>query len=115
MRCSSSEALPLIDASILSSKSLRAKKRLSPCERSFWHLTRVPVGPMVQHYAARNLVDVLAAGARGPDELLVDVLLANAQRLHALEQLFFFAGGDREESHRDTVSPFVFDLEFIGA
>jgi len=34
----------LIAASILSSKSRRARKRLSPCERSFWHLTRIPLG-----------------------------------------------------------------------
>src|SRR5688500_8554403 len=47
---------------------------------------------VVQQHAARNLVDVLAARARGADELFVDVLLAHGERLHALEQLFFLAG-----------------------
>jgi hypothetical protein len=47
---------------------------------------------VVQHNAARNLVDVLATGTRGADELFVDVLLAHAERLHALDQLFFLAG-----------------------
>jgi hypothetical protein len=54
---------------------------------------------MMQHYAARNFIDVLPARARGADELLVDVVFANAQGLHAREQLLFFVGGDREKCH----------------
>jgi hypothetical protein len=45
---------------------------------------------MVQHNAARYLVDILATGARRPHELLIDILFSNPQRLHAVEQLFFF-------------------------
>jgi hypothetical protein len=44
IRCSSAALAPLSLASILSSRILRAKKRLSAWERSCWHLTRMPVG-----------------------------------------------------------------------
>jgi hypothetical protein len=42
--CSSALRAPRSFASTLSSRILRAKKRLSACERSLWHFTRMPVG-----------------------------------------------------------------------
>lgn len=42
--CSAAVFAWLSFASILSRRSLRAKKRLSAWERSFWHFTRIPVG-----------------------------------------------------------------------
>jgi hypothetical protein len=49
-------------------------------------------GPVMQHDTAGSLVDLLPAGAGRANELFFDVLLANAQGLHALQQGFFFAG-----------------------
>ena len=49
-------------------------------------------GPMMEHYTGLNFIDVLAAGAGGADELLVDILLADAKSQHALRKLFFFIG-----------------------
>ena len=51
-----------------------------------------PRGAMVQHDAGCNFIDVLAAGARGTNELLIDIGFAHAERNHTLGKLFFFVG-----------------------
>jgi hypothetical protein len=38
----------------------------------------------MEHDAAGSLVHLLPAGSRGANELFLDVLLANIERLHAL-------------------------------
>ncbi len=43
-----------------------------------------------EQHAGGNLVDVLPAGARGANELLVDIALPHAESLHALGELFLF-------------------------
>jgi hypothetical protein len=44
-------------------------------------------------YDARcNFIDILAAGARRPDKLLINIGFAHAKRDHALTQLLFFFG-----------------------
>ena len=43
-----------------------------------------PGRAVMEHHAGRDLVDVLAAGAGRADELLVDILLAHADREQAL-------------------------------
>src|SRR5581483_800861 len=55
--------------------------------------------PVMEDDARRSLINFLATGARGAYELLLDVLLADAERLHALNQRFFFAGRDDIEGH----------------
>lgn len=59
-----------------------------------------PRRPMAERDAGRELVDALPAGAGGADELLVDVLLLDAEGAHALEQLFLFFGPNRKHSYR---------------
>lgn len=51
-----------------------------------------PCGAVVQHDTGRHFIDVLAAGSRGSDELLIDIGFAHAERNHALGKLFFFVG-----------------------
>ena len=99
MRCSSAAALPLICRFDLIQQEPARQKTVEPLRAFFLTLDPNPAGPMMQHYAARNFIDVLPARARGADELLVDVLFANAQGLHAREQLLFFVGGNREKCH----------------
>ena len=48
--------------------------------------------PMMEHYTGRNFIDVLPTGAGRADELLVYILLADAESQHALGKLFFFIG-----------------------
>jgi hypothetical protein len=47
---------------------------------------------MVEHNTSGNLVDFLTAGSRRANKLFLDILLSNAQGLHALYEEFLLFG-----------------------
>jgi hypothetical protein len=57
-----------------------------------------------QHHARGGLVDVLAAVTAGTDERLFNVGFPHAERGHALRQLDFLLGTDRERAHAPSVT-----------
>jgi hypothetical protein len=59
--------------------------------------------PMHQHDTRSALVNVLAPMAPGSDKRLFDVLIAHAERSHALRELDLFVRADGKRTHSNTV------------
>jgi hypothetical protein len=62
---------------------------------------------MKEHHASRRFIDVLTAMAARTDEGLFKVALAQTEHGHALRQLRFFFGTDREPAHATHYNQFV--------
>jgi len=85
--------LDFVQEQTASDKSIEA---LLPCGLGF---DLQPSRAMKEHDAGGGFVDVLAAMAARANESFFEVRLAHAEGAHALRQLGFFFGTDREGAH----------------